>query len=159
MRCHFKSCQMEQLHWYKITELLENSMWEECKMAAYANRLWHTSLGDRKLWMTTENMEFWSHDLIPERIMMMAMIIISSFIFILYKLYCLCNYLPTNFDICKSVHHHMIQINQPTKCNSFTSLLLDVYVWLNMFRAPLRPSSGAYNKTIILTAIGKTRGS
>jgi hypothetical protein len=29
----------------------------------------------------------------------------------------------------------------------FTSLLLDVYVWLNMFRAPLRPSSGAYNCT------------
>ena len=40
-----------------------------------------------------------------------------------------------------------IQINQPTRCNSFTSLLLDVYVWLNMFRAPLRPSSGAYNCT------------
>ena len=37
-----------------------------------------------------------------------------------------------------------IKINQPTRCNSFTSLLLDVYVWLNMFRAPLRPSSGAY---------------
>jgi len=40
-----------------------------------------------------------------------------------------------------------IQINQPTRCNSFTGLLLDVYVWLNMFRAPLRPSSGAYNCT------------
>ena len=40
-----------------------------------------------------------------------------------------------------------IQINQPTRCNSFTSLLLDVYAWLNMFRAPLRPSSGAYNCT------------
>ena len=40
-----------------------------------------------------------------------------------------------------------IQINQPTRCNSFTSLLLDVYVWLNMFRAPPRPSSGAYNCT------------
>jgi len=38
-----------------------------------------------------------------------------------------------------------IQINQPTRCNSFTSLLLDVYVSLNMFRAPQRPSSGAYN--------------
>jgi hypothetical protein len=39
----------------------------------------------------------------------------------------------------------LIQINQPTRCNSFTSLLLDVYVWLNMFRAPPRPWSGAYN--------------
>jgi len=43
--------------------------------------------------------------------------------------------------------HHTIQINQPTRCNSFTSLLLDVYVWLNMFQAPLRPSSGVYNCT------------
>jgi len=31
------------------------------------------------------------------------------------------------------------------RCSSFTSLLLDVYVWLNMFRASPRPSSGAYN--------------
>ena len=31
------------------------------------------------------------------------------------------------------------------RCNSFTSLLLYVYVWLNMFRALPRPSSGAYN--------------
>jgi len=53
-----------------------------------------------------------------------------------------------NFDVRKSVHHHYtIQINQPTRCNSFTSLLLDVYVWLKMFRAPLRPSSGAYKST------------
>jgi len=40
-----------------------------------------------------------------------------------------------------------IQINQPAKGNNFTSLLLDVYVWLNMFWAPLCPSSGAYNCT------------
>ena len=51
------------------------------------------------------------------------------------------------FDVRKSVHHHTIQINQPTRCTSFTSLLLDVYVSLNMFRAPPRPSSGAYNCT------------
>jgi len=51
------------------------------------------------------------------------------------------------FDVRKSMRHHMTQINQPTKCNSFTSLLLDVYVWLNMFREPLRSSSGAYNCT------------
>jgi len=42
------------------------------------------------------------------------------------------------------IYMHSIQINQPTRGNSFTSLLLDVCVWLNMFRAPLRPSSG-YN--------------
>jgi hypothetical protein len=47
-------------------------------------------------------------------------------------------------------HCTEIQINQPTRCNSFTSLLLDVYVWLNTFPAPLRPSSGAYNCTTSL---------
>jgi hypothetical protein len=41
----------------------------------------------------------------------------------------------------------MIQIIQPTRCSSFTGLLLDVYVCLNMFRASPRPSSGAYNCT------------
>jgi len=40
-----------------------------------------------------------------------------------------------------------IQIIQPTRCKSFTSLLLDVNVWLNMFWASPRPSSGAYNCT------------
>jgi hypothetical protein len=39
---------------------------------------------------------------------------------------------------------NMIQI---TRCNSFTSLLLDVYVWLNLFRVSHLPSSGAYNCT------------
>jgi len=37
----------------------------------------------------------------------------------------------------------LIQINQPTRCNNSSSLLLDVYVQLNMFRASSRPSSGA----------------
>ena len=36
-----------------------------------------------------------------------------------------------------------IQINQPTRCNNSSSLLLEVYVQLNMFRASSRPSSGA----------------
>ena len=36
-----------------------------------------------------------------------------------------------------------VQINQPTRCNNFSSLLLDVYVQFNMFRASSRPSSGA----------------
>jgi len=51
----------------------------------------------------------------------------------------------SEIDVRKSVQHHTIQINQPTRCNSFTSLLLDLYVWLNMFRALLRPSSEPYN--------------
>ena len=38
----------------------------------------------------------------------------------------------------------IIQIKQPTRCNSFSSLLLDVYLQLNMFRASSRPSSGAH---------------
>ena len=52
-----------------------------------------------------------------------------------YKLYL--------FKVCKSVHHHTIQINQPTRCNNFSSILLDVYLQLNMFWASSRPSSGA----------------
>jgi len=48
-----------------------------------------------------------------------------------------------NFKFCKSVHHHTIPIHQQTRCNNFPSLLLDVYVRLNMFRASSRPSSGA----------------
>jgi hypothetical protein len=43
----------------------------------------------------------------------------------------------------QSVRHHTIEINQPTRCNNFSSLLLDVYVQPNMFRASSRPSSGA----------------
>ena len=35
------------------------------------------------------------------------------------------------------------QVNQPTRCNNFSSLFLDVYVQLNMFRASSRPSPGA----------------
>ena len=31
----------------------------------------------------------------------------------------------------------------PTRCKNFSSLLLDVYVQLSMFRASSRPSSGA----------------
>jgi hypothetical protein len=47
------------------------------------------------------------------------------------------------FKVCKSVHHHTFQTNQPTRCNNFSSLLLDVYVQPTMFRASTRPSSGA----------------
>jgi hypothetical protein len=36
-----------------------------------------------------------------------------------------------------------IHINQPTGCNNFSSLLLDVYVQLDMCRASSRLSSGA----------------
>jgi hypothetical protein len=48
------------------------------------------------------------------------------------------------FNVCKSMHHRTIQINQPTRCNIFASLLFDVYMWFNMFRVLSRPSSGAY---------------
>jgi len=41
------------------------------------------------------------------------------------------------------VHHHKIQINQQIRCNNLSSLLLDVYVQLNVFRASSHPSSGA----------------
>jgi hypothetical protein len=51
------------------------------------------------------------------------------------------------FDVLNSVHHYTIEVNQPTICNIFTSLLLDIYLWLNMFLAPFRPSLEAYNCT------------
>jgi hypothetical protein len=56
-----------------------------------------------------------------------------------------CNRLNVKFKVCKSVHHHKFQINQPNSCNNLSSLLLDVYscVQLNMFRAYSCPSSGA----------------
>jgi hypothetical protein len=47
------------------------------------------------------------------------------------------------FKVCKFVHCHTIQINQPTTCNSFSSLLLDVYLQLNTFWVSSCPSSGA----------------
>ena len=37
----------------------------------------------------------------------------------------------------------IIQLNQPTRCTSSSSLLFDFYVQLNMFRASSRTSSGA----------------
>ena len=43
----------------------------------------------------------------------------------------------------EGITQNSIPINQPTRCNSFSHLLLDVYVRLNMFRASSRPSSGA----------------
>ena len=36
--------------------------------------------------------------------------------------------LALKFKVCKSVHHHTIQINQPTRCNNFSSLFLVVYL-------------------------------
>jgi len=47
------------------------------------------------------------------------------------------------FKVCKSVHHHTFQINQPTRGPNFSNLLLDVYEQLNMFRASSRLSSGS----------------
>jgi len=70
--------------------------------------------------------------------------------------------------VCNSVHHHTIQINQPTRCNNFSSLLLDVYVQLNMFWASSRPSSGAQlqQQSLVLplerggsSAVGRGRAS
>ena len=54
------------------------------------------------------------------------------------------------FKVCKSVHHHAFQINQPTRCNNFSSLLLDIYsyVQLNMFRSSSCPSSGAQQRQL-----------
>jgi hypothetical protein len=39
---------------------------------------------------------------------------------------------------------HLNSNKSTNKSNSFTGLLFDLYVWLNMFREPPRPSSGKY---------------
>ena len=56
-----------------------------------------------------------------------------------------------------------IQINQPTRCTTFSSLLLDVYLQLNMFRGALTPiirSPARPRPTALLSprSEGKTRG-
>ena len=56
------------------------------------------------------------------------------------------SYFPANLmplDLFTLTFRQRIQINQPTRCNIFSSLLLDVYLQLNMFWASSRPSSGA----------------
>jgi hypothetical protein len=75
--------------------------------------------------------------------------------------------LDQEFEVCMSVHHHTIPVNQQTRCNNFPSLLLDVYVRLNMFWASARPSSGAqelqYQPLVLLlerggsSAVGRGR--
>jgi len=40
-------------------------------------------------------------------------------------------------------HKITFKINQPSRCNNFSSFLLDVYVQINIFRASSRPLSGA----------------
>ena len=47
------------------------------------------------------------------------------------------------FKVCKSVHHHTIQINHQLDATISTVYCLDVYLQLNMFRASSHLSSGA----------------
>jgi hypothetical protein len=79
-------------------------------------------------------------------------ICIYIYIFIYLFIYAL------KLEVCKSVHHHTFQINQPTRCKNFSSLLLDVYVQLNMFWAPPCPSSGATTTTIAASGLPLERG-
>jgi hypothetical protein len=58
------------------------------------------------------------------------------------------------FKVRQSMHHHTFEINQPTRCNNFSSLLLDVYVRLNMFQA----SSIFRSSTTAVAASGFTVG-
>jgi hypothetical protein len=62
----------------------------------------------------------------------------------------------TEFKVCKSVHHHTIQINHQLDATISPVYYLDVYLQLNMFRASSRPSSGA--ATTAVTASGFTVG-
>jgi hypothetical protein len=47
------------------------------------------------------------------------------------------------FTVCRSVHHHTIQINHHLYATISPVYYPDVYLQLNMFRASSHPSSGA----------------
>jgi hypothetical protein len=64
----------------------------------------------------------------------------------------------SGFKVCKSVHHHTIEINHPTRRNNFSILLLDVYLQLNMFQASSRPSSGAQQLQLQTLVLPSGRG-
>ena len=49
-------------------------------------------------------------------------------------------------------------MNQPTRCNNFSSLLLDVYLQLNVFRASSRPSSGATTTAVAASGLPSELG-
>jgi len=49
----------------------------------------------------------------------------------------------TSVDVFVGYMDMTFQINQLTRCNNFSSLLLDDYVQINKFRVSSRPSSGA----------------
>jgi len=51
--------------------------------------------------------------------------------------------LNTEFKVCKSVHHHTIQINHQLEATISPVYYPDGYLQLNMLRASSRPSSGA----------------
>jgi len=55
------------------------------------------------------------------------------------------DYTPFNPTIAESTTNSYlsIQVNQPTRCKNFSSLLLDVCLQLNMFPASSRQLSGA----------------
>jgi hypothetical protein len=63
-----------------------------------------------------------------------------------------------NVKVCKSVHHQTIQINRPTRCNSLSTLLPDVYLQLNMFRASSCPSSGTTTTAAAASGLPSERG-
>jgi len=62
------------------------------------------------------------------------------------------------FKVCKSVHQHTVQINQPTRCNNFSSLLLEIYVQLNMFRSSSRPLSEATTNAVAASGLPSELG-
>jgi hypothetical protein len=47
------------------------------------------------------------------------------------------------FKVCKSVHHHTIQINHRLDATILPVYYIDIYLQINMFRASPRLSSGA----------------
>jgi hypothetical protein len=59
--------------------------------------------------------------------------------------------LDKEFKVGKSVHNHSIPINQPTRCNNFLGLLLDVYVRLNNISGVLTPITRSLTTAVAAT--------
>jgi len=51
------------------------------------------------------------------------------------------------------MQHHTVQINQPTRCNNFSSLLLEVYSQLNVLLVVVGPAGTTTTNSTAITML------
>ena len=66
--------------------------------------------------------------------------------------------IKTHFVFINFFSVFFFQLNQSTRCSSVSSLLLVVYIQLNMFRASSCPSSGATTTAVAASGLPSERG-